>query len=246
MPKFNTFNTFSGIVYSQSLRLRRIINNQERLKICLNELCSAFEKSGYPKKMLQNITMKVLNMKRQLNSTPNTIEKEKSSPILVVSCYGTDEKLVKTLKTHEDELLKTNSFKNISKPVFRFVKKTGSNIGSNLSVLKSIALGRKKGKTSPCNSHGNCKCCNLISKKEVTQINELPVCCAPGNCKTKNIIYLVTCKLCTKPYIGRTVDNLTKRMSGHRRCFYRVLNNEEDIDYSKDDYSLGLHLVVTS
>ena len=31
-------------------------------------------------------------------------------------------------------------------------------------------------------------------------------------------------------------------MSGHRRNFYKVLNNE-DIDKTSDDYSLGLHLV---
>ena len=33
---------------------------------------------------------------------------------------------------------------------------------SSSASLKSIALGKKKGKTSPCNSHRNCKCCRLI------------------------------------------------------------------------------------
>ena len=106
-----------------------------------------------------------------------------------------------------------------------------------------VEIGNKKGKTVPCNAHGNCKCCSLISKEEAIEINGLPVSCAPGNCKTKNTIYLVTCKLCTKPYIGRTVQRLSKRMSGHRECFYKVLGNEEEINFSSDDYSLGLHLV---
>ena len=66
-------HTFSGIVYSQCLRLRRIINNQVRLAHRLNELCSAFEKSGYPKTMLENISTKVLHMERQLNNTLNQI-----------------------------------------------------------------------------------------------------------------------------------------------------------------------------
>ena len=35
---------------------------------------------------------------------------------------------------------------------------------------------------------------------------------------------------------------LCDRMSGHRCNFYKVLNNEE-IDETSDDYSLGLHLV---
>ena len=31
-------------------------------------------------------------------------------------------------------------------------------------------------------------------------------------------------------------------MSGHRECFYKILRNDDEVDESKDDYSLGLHL----
>ena len=147
-----------------------------------------------------------------------------------------------SLKTHEEDLLKTNSFKNSCKPLFQFVKKTGPNLASKLSVLKSLALGNKRGKTIPCNGHSNCKCCNLIAKKETLEINGLPISSAPGNCKTKRVVYLVECKLCSKPYTGRTIQMLGKRMCGHRRCYYELLESEENIDFSKDDYSLGLHL----
>ena len=52
---------------------------------------------------------------------------------------------------------------------------------------------------------------------------------------------MVECLLCTKPYVGRTIQILGKRMGGHRECFYQILRND-DVDFSKDDYSLGLHL----
>ena len=108
----------------QCLRLRRIINNNERLKTRLDELCIAFEKSGYPKTMLANITSKVINMQRRptsnniheeetnLSNTTNEEQNERE-PILVVSGYGTDEKLTKTLKTFENDILKTNTFKEM-------------------------------------------------------------------------------------------------------------------------------------
>ena len=64
-------HTFSGIVYSQCLRLRRIINNSDRLNSRLNELCIAFEKSGYPKDMLKNICDKVKNMPQRIERAPN-------------------------------------------------------------------------------------------------------------------------------------------------------------------------------
>ena len=49
---------YSGIVYSQCLRLRRIINCQTRLKNRLDELCACFKISGYPESMLKNISAK--------------------------------------------------------------------------------------------------------------------------------------------------------------------------------------------
>ena len=85
-------------------------------------------------------------------------------------------------------------------------------------------------------------CCKLIGTENADTVNGLPVSTAPGNCRTKNTIYLVTCKLCDKPYIGRTVQPLRERMSGHRGNFYKVLAAHDDVDESKDDFSLGLHL----
>ena len=184
-------------------------------------------------------------MTRPINQPVNTDEPEEdntSKPILVVSSFGTDEKLVNTLTSQEDELLKTNSFKNSTKPLFQFVKKTGPNLSNMLSVLKSLALGKKSGKTVACNLHANCRCCSLISPNSITEVNGHPISPAPGTCKTKNIIYLVECLLCTKPYFGRTIQMLGKRVGGHRECYYKILRNDADVDPSKDDYSLGLHL----
>ena len=76
----------------------------------------------------------------------------------------------------------------------------------------------------------------------VDEVDGQLVVAAPGNCKSKNVTYLVTCRLCHKPYIGRTVQFTCTRMSGHRECFYKVLRNEE-VDFQSDEYSLGLHLV---
>ena len=43
-------HVYSGIVYSQFLRLRRIINSNDRLDQKLKDLSQAFIKCGYPKK----------------------------------------------------------------------------------------------------------------------------------------------------------------------------------------------------
>ena len=129
--------------------------------------------------LINLVSPKVLNMERQLERASVTDEGSTSKPILVVSCHGTDEKLVKTIMASEDDLVKTESFKKLSKPIFQFVKKTGSNIGSKLSVLKSIALGKKSGPTVPCNNHKKCMCCKLIGTENVDIMNGLSVPSAP-------------------------------------------------------------------
>ena len=132
----------------------------------------------------------------------------------------------------------------MKKPVFRIVKQPGANIGSNLAACKSIALGNKNGKMIPCHLHGNCKCCEMMPQVSTTKINGRPVSCSPGTCKTKNCTYLVTCLICKKPYIGRTVQFVNRRIAGHRGCYKKVLiSGEENIDLSKDDFSLGIHLI---
>ena len=52
---------------------------------------------------------------------------------------------------------------------------------------------------------------------------------------------MAECKICLKPYFGRTVQITAKRMRGHRECYYQILRND-NVDQSKDDYALGLHL----
>ncbi len=54
-------HVFSSIVYSQCLRLRRIINNTDRLAIRIDELKTFFLVANYPHKMVENITSKVKN-----------------------------------------------------------------------------------------------------------------------------------------------------------------------------------------
>ena len=99
---------YSGIIYSQCFRLRRIINSNSRLHIRIGpigELKQAFLNSKfYPKNMIQNISDKVLKMERKLpapNKSSNALTKSPELPspikrrtIRVISTFGSDSDLV--------------------------------------------------------------------------------------------------------------------------------------------------------
>ena len=69
---------------------------------------------------------------------------------------------------------------------------------------------------------------------KVTEVNGLPISCA--ECKTRNTFYLVLCRLCGKPYFGRTIQFLCKRMSGHWYKIY-IFQPGNEVDEPNNDLS---------
>ena len=197
-------HTFSGNVYAQSLRLRRIINSQERLKIRLNELADCFKKAGYPKNMVNEITTKVLNSERDISIKQKSVIQNKDQ-IRVISTYEADRTIVEVIKKSEASFKQTNSFRNHRGPLFDFVKNVGPNIKSQVNDLKHQALGTKNGGLEKCNGPG-CKCCRMLLTSTSTVVNKKKIKLAHGSCKTYNICYLGLCNICDKPYTGRTID----------------------------------------
>ena len=111
-------HVFSGLVFSQFLRLRRIINDNSRLKIRIDELIVHFREAGYPQSMLKNMSDQVLKMERSLernsnhNPNPSTSGNKR---VKIVSTYGCDQEIVKSVKHFEPKLVKTLSF-NLESP----------------------------------------------------------------------------------------------------------------------------------
>jgi hypothetical protein len=251
-------HVYSGIVYSQCLRLRRIINCEARLKLRLAELRTCFMNAQYPASMVDNITKKVSTVKRDiyLRSEKN----EMGNHVKVVSAFGSDSDLLASVKKFEPDLSRTRSFSfngigtenseanfnNVTKgkppdtKIFSFIKKTGSSLRNKLVKTKNLALGKKYGPTHPCRSK-NCALCEQITDQESFTINGKVVKSAPGCCFTYNVIYLVMCKLCFQAYVGRTTQHLRTRIGQHRRKFYAILNGCQ-VDPLDDENALGIHL----
>ncbi|KAL5251597.1 hypothetical protein ACHWQZ_G017089 [Mnemiopsis leidyi] len=102
---------YSSIIYSQCLRLRRIINDDQRLSNRIDELKEYFYNSNYPKKMVENISSKVKTFERRLPACKNTSNSSillPASPdhktIRVVSTFGSDEALIEVVDKFESVL----------------------------------------------------------------------------------------------------------------------------------------------
>ena len=133
--------TFAGSVFSQALRVKRIVNNSERCMVRLDELMMDYERSGYPKKMLRNIIDKVKNMERTLQKKEKSNNREEDDTIMAISTFGRDKKLTNILERVQKKS------KNIK---FKFVKKTAPSLKNLLVKSKIPALGSPYGRTKKC------------------------------------------------------------------------------------------------
>lgn len=77
---------------------------------------------------------------------------------------------------------------------------------------------RSSGKATRCNQN-RCLCCKSINTASSFQSNQTQLhytIKTHMNCKSRNIIYLITCKKCKQQYVGESSQPLSARMCGHR------------------------------
>ena len=70
----------------------------------------------------------------------------------------------------------------------------------------------------------------------------------PVSRSTSNIIYAIHCTICNKYYIGRSVRKLRERVGEHRRAYYKLLKDLNNVLANElyrddDEFSPGLHLI---
>ena len=128
-------HVFSGIVFSGCLRLRRIINCNERLAKQLEVLKTCFLECNYPKRMVNNIVEKVKGLNRTLVKKQPPPDPTPSTEIRVISTFEGDSPLVEVTEAHTSTLSLTRSFSSSSTAsfagppkkanVFGYVKRTG-------------------------------------------------------------------------------------------------------------------------
>ena len=234
-------HTFSSIIYSQALRYRRIINDDQLLKQRLDELKQYFIMSNYPISMTNNIINKVASLPRLLEEkTKNNQKSEKV--IKVISTHGRDELLCNISKLASKVLIDN---KVVSK--FEYVKKTAPSLKNKLCNSKYISLEERNGPSRKC-KRSRCKNCKRMSGlNRIVDSNGKKHNSAGGDCTSRNIIYAATCQLCQKNYTGKSTQMCACRNSGHLGKYTKYIKDmEKGGDHQKytldDEYSLAIHL----
>jgi len=210
---FHPKHTFKGILKSQVLRFKRLCS----FKIDYDKACAtlfqSLRKRGYCYRLLRKTKLNVWHDYRPNNTNSNRDNNKPMLPI-VIPYNPLSERLVREwrkLMLHDD------NFKD-----FRIIAAFSRN--RNLGEL--LELRRPKHKTNTgeqagsrrCNSK-HCKTCihiNVTKKYTSTSTRRQYNIVRSFDCKSSNIIYLITCNLCNKQYVGETQRKLSDRLTDHR------------------------------
>ena len=244
-------HVFQGIVFSQGLRFRRIINCNIRLRLRLNELTEHFRNSGYPiSTMVESIFNKISSMERCL--TYNSKDKEQPFHVPFIFTYGCGNNTIKHYINNNvnDALMKSNLFKDSAKPVIKTVFKKAPSIRSSTVDQKTVVLeSDSAGWSKRCVSEEEskhkrgpkCQTCPMMANSNSFTLNGILFNkCDGGNCLSHNIIYMAQCKICHLGYIGKTTQSLRNRINGHRDAI-ESLGSLTEIS---DKEALSAHVLI--
>ena len=221
---FHPRHTFRGLIKSQLIRYKRLSSFQEDYNDTCKTLFSILKRRGYSfseLKSLQyeiwhnhsyNTTNKYTSNRNSTTKQNNNTDKELLPIIIDFNTVGQELalKYKNILKNYENILHIT--------PIIAY--KSYKNLGQLLtsSKLKNNTITYA---FNTCNSL-HCLTCKLhtcstehfnstYNKQKYTFSDNL-------YCHTKSIIYLITCTLCNKQYIGETSRSLRERISDHRHA----------------------------
>jgi len=222
-------NTFRSLVKGELTRLLRACSDTDEYSRILSKMYKIFRERGYPAHLIKSVQELVPFSKRQ-----EILHKPERPPCpyetFLVMDYTPDldlPKLRSLLKPTEAEeahvpkpCLSLRKTSNLSKTLVRAKLKQAKDPPTSDLPVRIQATPNLTGQSAGCATPG-CKCCKTMSRKvRVTSSSNYKSFPTPKhtNCNTKNVIYLLECKKCSKgnQYVGQTKRPISSRMAGHR------------------------------
>jgi hypothetical protein len=236
-------HTTKGVLKAQLLRFKRISSSFSDYTNTCTILFKALSKRGYSKSLLRK-------MKRDiwaLNETEKTRSDQDLKQIIpvVIPYNEIGTKLAHLWKTSigENEIFKDRKLitaycnsKNLHKQLVRSTLLPAAIPLRHRTVVSSnLTAGCRR-----CASI-KCKACNFIIESnsfKSTNNNRIFKLTDRFNCKTNNIVYLITCKKCNKQYVGETGRSLGERINDHMSCIRLKKQTPIGLHFNQTGHSL--------
>ena len=229
---------FASIIFSQTLRYKRICSNEKELNLQLTTLKNAFTALGYEHKTIKNQIIKAMSIPREALLKYQTKSISDRTPLVLT--YHPHLRLINKIFKKLQPLLNKDPHLN---QIFSAPPLISYRQPPNLKLLfTSASLPNEHFITGtfPCKSLKCHLCPNINTNPTITGPNGVPIKIS-GNfsCNSSNIIYANLCNLCPKAiYIGETSNSIRQRMNGHRSDTKHNRNKPVAEHFNKPDHTL--------
>ena len=217
-------HTKRTIPFSLALRLRRICSTDHFFNKRCYELINFLALRGYSRRLLKREVNRVRNILRQEALKPRPQNNQSARTPFVITFNPALPNASATVRKNLNILHSSARCKQTFSPPPVVAYKRTPNLRDLLVRTQLRDNTNPQQKAPPgvykCN-HPRCLTCPFLQEgqtkytfsatKEERRIND------NLNCKSKNLIYLIECKKCTKQYIGETKRQLHERFGEHRR-----------------------------
>ena len=210
-------HTKINIPFNLARRICTITSQVTNRNKRLSELKSILLQRNYPIKVIQNGIEKALRIDRKVLLSSKSKTKDDNNNILTF-VHTHNPNNTNMGKVVNDSIHMLNQSKKLAKVLDTTKLIMSKRQSPNLKkILTRAALPKTiQGSSTKCGDKrcGTCsyiyECETFIFKNQKTfQIRH------PMNCKSKNLIYVMTCNGCGEHYIGQTGDKLCTRMTVH-------------------------------
>ena len=215
-----------SLPYSQALRIRRISSQNNELNTNNEKLRKQFITRGFKPEVIEDQINKAVALKRE-DTLKFTSNKHRTNRIPFITTFNMTLPPIANIIQKRWNILKlnpnlTNTFADTAMLTFCRSRDIKDMIGSNNILNNRTVKTTPKTKTiqlcQPCN-HINSLCCKfLYSTKTFTSnlTNKTYNIYHKTNCKSKNVIYLLQCTLCSLQYVGKFETPFNLRLKNYR------------------------------
>lgn len=239
---FHPPHTTKGILKSQLIRYKRISSSYEDYLQSAKSLFHTLKTRGYTLTRMWKQFKYVWydytdNSNKDNNKTSNVF------PIII----NFDSVGRKLGEVYRDILSNTSTFNNhkliLAYKNHRNIHRLliNSKIKVNNNNIKDNAVFRSR----KCNN-ANCRACNYIIESTffISNVTKRTYILSSNfNCKSNNIIYLITCMACDKQYVGQTSRTLADRLNNHLSCIRHNKDTPISIHFNQPNHSIN-HLRI--
>lgn len=205
-----------SLPYSQALRLRRICSTDSLFDQASQTLIKNFTLRGYPIKLIKSAVTKARTMNRDdlLQSQDLTGTKKQIIPFIITN-NPLNPPIATILSKYRRILEISEELKPITDSKTLVVQKRATNLKQLLTRADINPQQIEKG-SSPCGK--TCAACPFLQRTDhITSWKTKETIKIQGrfNCKTKNVIYVISCKKCGLQYVGQSGNTFQERFRGH-------------------------------